>query len=194
MNTGLISSHYAHTLLEYAVALGQQEEVYTAMKIFSELFMQTRPLRRAIQNPSIALQDKKKIIVTACGNNVPASLEKMIDLILKNKREEMIRNIALRFIELYRERYHIQSGKLVTAVPIDPEREEQFICRIQKIVGGKLEVDPVVDPDIIGGFVLNLGDNRWDASISGELTRIRSTLKGQQEISVMNHKNGRQYN
>lgn len=194
MNTGLISSRYAHTLLEYAVALGQQEEVYTAMKIFSELFMQTRPLRRAIQNPSIALQDKKKIIVTACGNNVPASLEKMIDLILKNKREEMIRNIALRFIELYRERYHIQSGKLVTAVPIDPEREEQFICRIQKIVGGKLEVDPVVDPDIIGGFVLNLGDNRWDASISGELTRIRSTLKGQQEISVMNHKNGRQYN
>ncbi len=194
MNIGLISSRYAHTLLEYAVASGQQEEVYTAMKIFSELFMQTRPLRRAIQNPSIALQDKKKIIVTACGNNIPASLEKMIDLILKNKREEMIRNIVLRFIELYRERYHIQSGKLVTAVPIDPEREEQFIRRIQKIVGGKLEVDPVVDPDIIGGFVLSLGDNRWDASISGELTRIRSTLKGQQEISVMNHKNGRQYN
>ncbi|KUK76124.1 MAG: ATP synthase subunit delta [Proteiniphilum acetatigenes] len=194
MNIGLISSRYAHTLLEYAVASGQQEEVYTAMKIFSELFMQTRSLRRAIQNPSIALQDKKKIIVTACGNNIPASLEKMIDLILKNKREEMIRNIVLRFIELYRERYHIQYGKLVTAVPIDPEREEQFIRRIQKIVGGKLEVDPVVDPDIIGGFVLSLGDNRWDASISGELTRIRSQLKGQQEISVMNHKNGRQYN
>lgn len=194
MNSGLISSRYAYTLLEYAVALGQQEEVYTALKIFSELFLQTRPLRRAIENPSIALQDKKKIIVTACGNNVPSSLDQMIDLILKNKREGMIRNIALRFIELYRERYHIQSGKLVTAVPIDPEREKQFIRRIQKIVGGKLEVDPVVDPDIIGGFVLSLGDNRWDASISGELTRIRSQLKGQQEISVMNHKNDRQYN
>jgi F-type H+-transporting ATPase subunit delta len=118
----------------------------------------------------------------------------MIDLILKNKREEMIRNIALRFIELYRERYHIQYGKLVTAVPIDPEREKHFISHIQKIVGGKLEVDPVVDPDIIGGFILNLGDNRWDASISGELTRIRSKLKGQPEIIVINRKNGRQYN
>lgn len=194
MNSGLISSRYAHTLLEYAIASGQQEEVYTAMKIFSELFMQTRPLRRAIENPSIALQDKKKIIVTACGNHIPASLDKMIDLILKNKREEMIRNIALRFIELYRERYHIQYGKLVTAVPIDPEREKHFISHIQKIVGGKLEVDPVVDPDIIGGFILNLGDNRWDASISGELTRIRSKLKGQPEIIVINRKNGRQYN
>jgi F-type H+-transporting ATPase subunit delta len=194
MNTGLISSRYAYTLLEYAVASGQQNEVYTAMKIFSELFLQTRPLRRAIQNPSIALQDKKKIIVTACGNNVPASLDKMFDLILKNKREEMIRYIALRFIELYRERYHIQYGKLVTAVPIDPEREEQFINHIQKIVGGKLEVDPVVDPDIIGGFVLSLGDNRWDASISGELTRIRSKWRGQPKISVINRKNGRQYN
>lgn len=194
MNTGLISSRYAYTLLEYAAASGQQKAVYTAMKIFSELFLQTRPLRRAIENPSIALQDKKKIIVTACGNNVPASLDKMIDLILKNNREEMIRYIALRFIELYRERYHIQYGKLVTAVPIDPEREEQFISHIQKIVGGELEVDPVVDPDIIGGFVLNLGDNRWDASISGELTRLRSKWKGQPELSVINHKNGRQYN
>jgi len=96
----------------------------------------------------------------------------------------MIRYIALRFIELYRERYQIQSGKLVTAVPIDPEKEEQFISRIQEIVGGKLEIDPVVDPDIIGGFVLTLGDNRWDASILGELTHIRSKLKGQPEISV----------
>lgn len=191
MNTGHISSRYAHTLLEYAAASGQQEEVYTAMKIFSELFIQTPPLRRAIQNASLTLLDKKKIIVTACGNNVPASLDKTIDLILKNKRMEIIQHIALRFIELYRERYHIQYGKLVTAVPIDPEREEQFIRRIQKIVGGKLEVDPVVDPDIIGGFVLSLGDDRWDASISGELTRIRSTLKGQQEISVINRKNGR---
>ncbi len=184
MNSGLISSRYAYTLLEYAAALGQQEEVYTDMKIFSEIFIHTRPLRRAIQNPSVALQDKKKIIVTACGNNVPSSLDKMIDLILKNKREEMIRYIALRFIELYRERYQIQSGKLVTAVPIDPEKEEQFISRIQEIVGGKLEIDPVVDPDIIGGFVLTLGDNRWDASILGELTHIRSKLKGQPEISV----------
>lgn len=179
MNTGLISSRYAATLLDYAVASGQQEEVYTALKIFSELFMQTPPLRHAIQNQSLALQDKKKIIITACGNNVPASLDQMIDLILKNKREEMIRYIALRFIELYRERYHIQYGKLVTAVPFDPEREEQFIRRIQTIVGEKLEVDPAVDPDIIGGFVLSLGDDRWDASIAGELSRIRSNMSGQ---------------
>jgi len=93
----------------------------------------------------------------------------------------MIRYIALRFIELYREKYHIQYGKLVTAVPIDPEREEQFIRRIQTIVGEKLEVDPAVDPDIIGGFVLSLGDDRWDASIAGELARIRSNMSGQRK-------------
>jgi len=62
MNSGLISSRYAYTLLEYAAALGQQEEVYTDMKIFSEIFIHTRPLRRAIQNPSVALQDKKKLL------------------------------------------------------------------------------------------------------------------------------------
>lgn len=191
MNTGLISSRYAFTLLEYAGTLGQQKEVYAAMKIFSELYMESSSLRRALQNRSLSLEDRRKIILLACGNNVPVSLSKTIDLILKNKREEEMQYIALRFIDLYREKNHIQYGKLVTAVPIDAEKQLHFIDRIQQIVGGKLEVESVVDSDIIGGFVLTLGDNRWDASVMGELTRIRSKLKGLQEISVIQSENGK---
>ncbi|MPN62069.1 ATP synthase subunit delta [bioreactor metagenome] len=105
----------------------------------------------------------------------------MIDLILKNERETLLQYIALRFVELYREKFNIQYGKLITAFSIDETKERQLIARIQKITGSELEIESVVDADIIGGFVLNLGDYRWDASVQGELTRIRSRFKSLQE-------------
>jgi F-type H+-transporting ATPase subunit delta len=105
----------------------------------------------------------------------------MIDIILKNERETLLQYIALRFIELYREKFNIQYGKLITAVSIDEAKEQQLVARIQRITGSKLEIETVVDTDIIGGFVLNLGDYRRDASVQGELTRIRSRFKSLQE-------------
>lgn len=173
MNIGLISSRYADSLLQYAVSSEQQGEVYDRIKLLSELFTRMPALRRTMINPSVSIKDKKKILVTACGGDIPSSLSGMIDLIIRNEREESLQYICLRFIDLYREKFNIQQGKLVTAVAIDKATEQQLIARIQKMVKADVEMESVVDPKIIGGFVLTLGDYRWDASVSGELRRIR---------------------
>lgn len=180
MNTSLISSRYAGSLLQYAISLEQQEEVYGNIKLLSEMFMKMPRLRSAIMNPSIPRPEKKKILITACGGTLPSSLSQMIDLILKNEREETLQYIALRFIDLYREKFNIRSGRLVTAVSIDHETEQQLITRIRKIVNADVEIEAVVDPGIIGGFILSVEDFRWDASISGELTRIRNKFQKEQ--------------
>jgi len=177
MNTGLISSRYADSLLQYAISLGQEEEVYDKMKLLSEIFMKMPRLRSAIINPSLSGREKKKILMTACGGSVPSSLSKMIDLILKNEREEVLQYIALRFIDLYRDKFDIQSGRLVTAISIDHKTGQQLVTRIQKMVKTNVEIESVVDSEIIGGFILTLGDFRWDASVSGELARIRNKFQ-----------------
>ncbi|SDZ96681.1 F-type H+-transporting ATPase subunit delta [Porphyromonadaceae bacterium KH3R12] len=180
MNTGLISSRYADSLLQYAISLGQQEEVYDKIKLLSEMCMKMPALRQVMMNPSVLVGDKKKILMTACGGSMPSSLSRMIDLILRNEREEVLQYITLRLIDLYRERFNIQRGKLVTAVAIDGETEQRLIARIKKMVKANVEMESVVDPEIIGGFVLTLGDFRWDASISGELARIRNKFQKEQ--------------
>lgn len=174
MNSGLISTRYARALLDYAAEMGEQEEVYEKMKLLSEIYLEVSDLRYAIQNQSVSNSEKRAVITTACGGSLPSSFSKMLTLILRNERQEHLLYIALRFVELYREKFHIQYGKLITAVEMDKERAQLLTSRIEKIVGGELEVESVVDPAIIGGFVLNLDGFRWDASISGELTRIKS--------------------
>lgn len=177
MNTGLISSRYANSLLQYAISMEQEEEVYDKMILLSELFWKVPRLRSTIINPAISRQDKKNVLTTACGGNIPSSLSRMIDLILKNEREDVLLYIVLRFIELYRQHFNIQSGKLVTAVEVDSGTQMRLVERISEIVNAQVEIQPVVDPTIIGGFILTLGDLRWDASISGELSRLKKKLQ-----------------
>lgn len=183
MNTGLISTRYAKALLDHATALGEQEEVYAKVKMLASMFIEVPSLKRALLGTSNTKEKKISILRTACGGELPPSLERMFRLIMKNEREEFIHYIALRFNELYRVRYNIQYGKVITAIPMDKETEKRFTDRIREIVGAQLELHPIVDPSIIGGFVLYLDNYRWDASVTGKLSRIRNHFK-MQDVSI----------
>ena len=188
MDKGLISTRYARSLLEYAITLDQQDEVYKSVKTLSEFFWDLPKLRVVLTNKSILLEERLKILHTAVGENMPSSLKEMANLIFLNEREDLIQYIILRYIELYRDRFKILHGKLVTAVPLEKEENNSIHKRIQKLVGENLELDPVVDPELIGGFVLHLDDYRWDASVSGELTRIKSQFKKIEAVNASQNK------
>ena len=80
----------------------------------------------------------------------------------------------LKFIDLYRKHKNIRYGKLTTASEVDKATEERLISLVTDKVGGTLELEKVVDSAILGGFMLEVEDVRWDASLSGQLTRIRN--------------------
>lgn len=188
MNIGLISTRYARSLLDYSIELGQQDDVYQKMKTIYEVFWKVPQLRVALMNRSISLEERLNIFSTASGGNLPTSLKKMADLIFLNEREDLIQYISHRFIELYRDKFKIQNGKIITAIPLSESENESLRLRFQKLVGDNLELETVVDPDIIGGFVLHINDYRWDASVSGELTRIKSHFKKIEAISASQNK------
>ncbi len=182
MNTGLISSRYATTLLEFSIENGEQDEVYNKLKLLVEVFTYTPLLRRILSDRTISISDKKKFILTACDGRIPVSLDKMFDLILKNDRQEVLHFIALQYIEMYRKRFKIQDAKLTTAYAIEQKEIDKFLMRIEKIVDESIELETETNPDIIGGFILQLGDYRWDASLSSKLAHIKNTIKGSEEI------------
>ncbi|MDR0421818.1 MAG: F0F1 ATP synthase subunit delta [Proteiniphilum sp.] len=178
MNASHISSRYANALLQYALGLGQEREVYDRMTLLAAMFMKLPALRDTVMNPSLPRRERENILVTACGGGdaMPSSLPEMIGLIMRNEREDLLQHIALRFIDLYRDKFNIRSGRLVTAFPVDRETERRLVDRVRNTTESEVEMECTVDPGIIGGFVLTLDDRRWDASISGELSRIRRRL------------------
>ncbi len=177
MDTGLISTRYATALLDYAMELDQQDEVYEQMKVLSQMFRMVKKLRNTLLNPSISKKGKKKIIMKACGGKTALSLEKTIELILRNDREEQLQYIALRFIDLYRKRHNITDGKLVTAVAIDENTKQRLIGLMEEKLHEDIELEFTTDPKILGGFVLQIDGSQWDASISRQLNQVRNKFK-----------------
>ena len=174
MNTGLIADRYASALLAFANQSDEQDRVYLEAKTVSQSFSQFSNLRKVLDNPMLIQADKRKSIGLSAGGDVCMPFERFTDLILENKREAHLLAIMMKYVDLYRKQKNIHVGKLTTAAPLEPLTEKRLITLMEKETGGTVEVEKVVDPAILGGFLFEVGFVRWDASIYGQLQHIKN--------------------
>ncbi|MDE5688543.1 MAG: F0F1 ATP synthase subunit delta [Paramuribaculum sp.] len=178
MNEGLIPRRYAKALYEYAASLGKEERIYDMMKNLSGAFETMPQIRKALANPFVDAGDKKKVLATAAGavedDTVFANLLSLLD---SNRRFDMAQGIALAYEDMYRSAKGIKIVKVQTASPLDPALEQ----RLKKIIaehlhGDTMEYTASVNPDLIGGFTVQTGNERLDASVANELKQLRLNL------------------
>lgn len=173
MNIGLISVRYATALFQFAQNENVESEVYEQAKFITDVFFQVKKLHTTLENPLIHKTKKKEIILTAFGEKASDAIERLIDLLLRNNRESFLQYIMLEYQEQYRLSKNVYQGKLITAVEIDDITTKNLVESLEKKVKGKLELKKTIDPSILGGFILQVDYNRWDASLSGQLNRIK---------------------
>jgi len=95
---------------------------------------------------------------------------------LSKNRESYYQGIMLKFIDLYREKNNIYLGSLITASNIDALTEKKLTAVIESRRNGKLEIKKSIQSDLIGGFILEVDNTRWDASIKRQLQTIKNEL------------------
>lgn len=173
MNTGLIPVRYATALLDFANVSNEQNRVYTEAKTITKSYFQFSELRTVLDNPVLAKAEKRKIIILSAGGDVSKPFEKFMDLLLENEREDHLLPIALKYIDLFRKQKNIHYGKLTTASPVTADVEKRLMAMVENTTGGTIEMEKIIDPEILGGFMFEVDFVRWDASISGQLRRIR---------------------
>lgn len=173
MNKGLISVRYAKALLQFAQNNNVEHEIYEQSKFLSSIFFNIPNLHTALNNPMISMENKRKMITTASDIELSDVFEKFIELLLKNDRADSLQNIMLAYQEQYRKSKNIFHGKLITAVEIDEATTQTLISSIQHKIKGTLDLEKIVNPKILGGFILEVDFVRWDASLSGQLNSIK---------------------
>jgi len=177
MNIGVISVRYGRALLKSANAQGAKDEVYSDMCSLAKSYLEVPGLRKAIDNPMLAKEQKEKLLLLSCGQN-PCELTKtFIALVLKEGRENLIQFMANSFVTLYRQEKNIISGRLITACAVAPETEEKMRKLVEKRTNAQVEFSTEVNPDIIGGFILEYDTYRMDSSVQSQLRNILKELK-----------------
>ena len=177
MDIGTISVRYARALLKGATMAQQEDKVYEEMQKLFSSYTEFPQLHFTMDNPMLSKEKKQELLEIASGSNVSALLKTFFVLVLKEKREGILQFIASSYMTLYRKQKNIIQGKLITAVPVSPIIEEKMKKLVRSNVGGNVEFSATIEPDIIGGFILEYDTYRMDASVKTKLNSVLTQLK-----------------
>ena len=177
MAIGVISVRYARALLKCAMEQMLEDQVYQEMITLADQYNRVPELRSTIDNPMLEKDKKQALLQAACGKNLSELTEKFIQLVLQEGRENVIQMMATSYITLYRKQKNIISGRLITATTVTPEVKQKMKQMVQNKSQATVEFQTEVNPDIIGGFVLEYDSYRMDASVQTKLNNILKELK-----------------
>ena len=177
MDIGVISVRYARALLKSATDAKIEADVYKEMQTLAKSYAEVPQLRQTIDNPMLSKDTKQQLLLTAVGEK-PCELTKaFISLVLKEDRENVMQFIANSYVTLYRQQKNVIRGRLITAAAVSPATEQKMRQMVESKTNGTVEFETEVNPDIIGGFILEYDTYRMDASVKSKLNSILQTLK-----------------
>ena len=168
---------YARALLKSATDAQLEDQVYQDMMTLAKSYIEVPALRQTIDNPMLQKDKKEALLNTAAGEK-PSDLTKaFIALVLKEDREQVIQFMANSYVTLYRKQKNVIRGRLTTAARVTADTEQKMRRMVESKTNGTVEFETEVNPDIIGGFILEYDTFRMDASVKSKLNNILNTLK-----------------
>ena len=177
MDIGVISVRYARALLKSATDQKLEDAVYQEMQLLAKSYVEVPQLRHTIDNPMLSKDKKEALLLTAVGGQPTDLTRAFIGLVLKEDREPVMQFIANSYVTLYRKQKNVIRGRLITAARVSPATEQKMRQMVESKTNGTVEFETEVNPDLIGGFILEYDTYRMDASVKAKLNSILSTLK-----------------
>ena len=168
---------YARALLKAALDMKFEDQVYREMQTLYQSYIDVPELRFTIDNPMLGKDKKKALLTTALGEKPTQLSQRFIALVLKEDRESTLQFMAASYITLYRKQKNIIRGKLTTATAVSPDTEAKMRKMVEQRTQGTVEFKTEVNPDLIGGFILEYDTYRMDASVKTKLNAILTQLK-----------------
>ena len=177
MDIGVISMRYARALLKSATDQKLEDAVYQEMMTVAKSYLDVPALRHTIDNPMLSKDKKEALLIVAAGEKPCTLTKSFIALVLKEDRENVMQFMANSYITLYRKQKNVIRGKLTTAARVSAQTEQKMRQMVESKTNGTVEFETEVNPDIIGGFILEYDTFRMDASVKSKLNNILNTLK-----------------
>lgn len=149
--------------------------MHEALTDFAAAVEQSPELAAVLRNPQIESHVKSRILADLAGDEEPL-FKNFLLLIAEKGRAGEIEDIAREFERLIAREERRLTVELTTARELSDDEADAIVAQIEQAAGRKVEATRSVDPDLVGGIVLQAGSFRVDASIRGRLERLRQEL------------------
>ncbi len=175
MNDSKISVRYALALFESALEKDVLDEARQDMLQLQEL-SKLKEFQYFLRSPVMKESEKRKLMNDMLENKAQALTMGLLDLVLKNSRELFIPGIARNFEELYKKHKGIKSAVLISASAMDDTTHEKIGKILKDTLNASIELSTEENAALIGGFVIRIDNQQYDASVANKLKTIKKQL------------------
>jgi len=168
-----VASRYAKSLIDLAQEQNSLEEIRKDMGFFVDTLIAYPQLQTVLRNPIISHDKKVKILDGLFGGKVSKSTISFFRIMVNKSRAEILYPTAAEFINQYNVIKHIVKASVVSAAPLSEPNKAQIVAELKRATGGDVLLQTKVDPSLIGGFVLKVGDRQIDTSIATDLKKLK---------------------
>lgn len=164
---------YAKAILQKANENNTEAVVFGDMQSVYKTIEDSRELQAVLQSPVIKANDKKDALLKIFNGQSEAT-HSLINILIANKRTSLLGSVAKSYVDIYNDQQGVKAATVITAVPLTPEMETKVLAKVKELTGSdKVTLNSEIDSDIIGGFILRMGDIQYNASIANQLGNLK---------------------
>lgn len=128
-------------------------------------------------NPSLSASEVAEVIIAICGDQLNNEGANLVRVLAENKRFASLPEIARLFEEIKAEQEGVLESRITTAFALSETQLSALVDKLQNRFGCRINVTQAIDPELIGGVIIQVGDEVMDASVRGRLAGMAATLK-----------------
>lgn len=175
-NISHIAVPYAKALFDFALERDAVESVYKDINALNALCKSNRDFLLMLKSPILKTEKKQKIIAAVFAGTISDITRGFLKIIIAKRRESLLPDMAISFIELYRDYKGILATVVKTAVPLTEDIRKEILQVMSTRAKGKVELTEEIREELIGGFVLQWKDMQYDASILNQVNKMRKGM------------------
>ncbi len=172
MSDSRAAVRYAKAILDLAIEKKQDISLEKDMRVVVKTIATHTELKDVLGSPVVP-GDVKKAILSGVFKDMNELGKGLISLLVDKKRISLLNEVAVQYIRLHEEYKGERVAYVTTAVPMTSSLESKLLKQVEKITGEKVTLENQVDKDILGGFVLRVGDLQYNASIANKLDKLK---------------------
>jgi F-type H+-transporting ATPase subunit delta len=183
MSNNRVAGRYSKGLMDLAIEQGQLETVYADMQFLQQVCKTSRDFVVMLKSPVVNIEKKQAVLDSITAGRISELTASFNRLLIRKGRETELPDMIDVFISMYKKHKQIHVVHLTSATPLSEASKTAIIDKLKKDVNLEhIELNTSVDPELIGGFVLQVGDSLVDTSIASELKAIKKQFQNNDYI------------
>ncbi len=168
---------YAKAIINLAKDQKNTAEVNDDMLLIAQTISENEDLKTFLNNPVLKADVKLKVLNSLFSTKVNTITQGVIKILVTNKRLMLLPFVVKQYTLLFDKLQGVEVAKVTTAIAITDDLKSKVLTKVKELTNKDVTIENIVDESIIGGFILQVGDKQFDASIKGKLNSLRRNFE-----------------